>query len=184
MRYDLLLFAHIICAIAWIGSGFLLLTISTMADRKGDEAMLASVLRYMEPLGKGLFVPASGLTFVFGALLVADGPWTVDQLWVVLGLSGFAVTFLYGILVAKPRGDRLAALVEANGGAMTPEALQGGRELLILGRVDYVVLLTVVFDMAVKPTGDDVWALALMVAAIAAGVASVLSSVRRATATA
>lgn len=179
MGYDLLLFAHIVSAIAWIGSGFALLTISTIADRRGDEATMTSLLRYNEFLAPRLFVPASALTFVFGVLLVADGPWTVGQLWIVIALAGFAATFLTGVLVFKPRGEQLAAMIERDGGTLGADALRGTRELLTLARLDYVVLLTVVFDMAVKPTGDDVWALALMAAAVAAGVAFVLTQARR-----
>lgn len=178
MGYDLLLFGHIVAAIAWIGSGFGLLIVATMADRRRDDIAFATLLRYNETLALRLFVPASLGTFVFGVLLVADGPWTVDQLWIVLALAGFAATFLTGILVFKPRGDKLAALIERDGGALGPEAMRGARELLMLARLDYVVLLTVVFDMAVKPTGDDVWALVLMAAAVVAGTVSVVGRAR------
>ncbi len=183
MDYDLLLFAHISAAIIWIGSGFLLQVLATMADRAKDDATFAGLLRMNGVLGLKLFVPASLATFVLGVLLVADGPWSADQLWIVIGLAGFATTFLTGILLLKPRGDRLAAMIERDGGALGPEALHGARELLTVARLDYVVLVVVVFDMAVKPTGDDVWALIAMAAAVIAGAAVVLGQVRQLNAT-
>ena len=57
---------------------------------------------------------------------------------------------------------------------MTPEALSEGRKLLTLARIDYIVLLLVVLDMVVKPTGDDVGLLVVMAAILVAGVAYVL----------
>jgi hypothetical protein len=93
----------------------------------------------------------------------------------VLALIGFAGTFVTGAFLLKPIGDRIAATVERDGGTMGPEALAEARRLIILSRLDYVVLLIVVFDMVVKPTGDDAGALIVMGAALAAGVAYVVT---------
>ena len=172
--YSVLLFVHISAAIAWIGSGLLIQILLTMADRRRDEATFGALMDYTAGLGLKLFMPSSLIVLVCGIALVADGPWSFDQLWVVLGLVGFAATFLTGLLVMKPQGDRLAEITAANGGVLTPEAMYTARKLLALGRIDYVVLVAVVFDMAVKPTGDDVGALLVMALAIAGGLAYVL----------
>jgi MFS family permease len=126
-----------------------------------------------------LFIPASLGAFVTGLLLVLDGPWSWDQLWIVLGLAGFAATFLTGLLVIKPRSEKLAAIVERDGG-LSPEALVGARQLLIIGRSDYVVLFLVVADMVLKPTKDDVGTLVAMAAILAAGIAYVVVRARAA----
>jgi hypothetical protein len=47
-------------------------------------------------------------------------------------------------------------------GGLSPEAYALARRLMTFARLDYVVLFLVVFDMAVKPTGDDLGALVLM----------------------
>ena len=47
-----------------------------------------------------------------------EGPWAFDQLWVLLGLAGFAATFLTGLLVIKPESERIAADLARDG--MTP----------------------------------------------------------------
>lgn len=179
MRYDLLLFLHISAAIVWIGSGFFGQVLASMAERRRDEATFAGLLRYNAELGLKLFVPASLATLVLGLLLVADGPWSFSQLWVTLGLVGFAATFLSGLLVLKPRGDRVAELVERDGGALGPEAMLEARKLLAFSRIDYVVLVAVVYDMAVKPTSDDTGALVVLVLGVIAGLALTLGRARR-----
>lgn len=179
MRYDILLFVHVTAAIVWIGAGLLLQVLAQMANRRRDEATFGSLVHYSNELALKLFVPSSLTVLVFGLLVVADGPWTLGQLWVVLGLAGFAATFLTGLLVLKPRGDRLAPLIDRDDGRLGPEAMVQARQLLALGQIDYVVLLVVVFDMVAKPTGDDQGALILMALAIVAGLAVVLGRARR-----
>jgi hypothetical protein len=51
--------------------------------------------------------------------------------------------------------------------------------MLALGRVDYVVLVMVVVDMALKPTGDDAGVLSVMALVLAAGLAYVVTAYRR-----
>jgi uncharacterized membrane protein len=178
LDYGILLFLHIAAAIAWIGSGLLLQVLIEMANRRRDEPTFGALVRYTAELGLKLFVPASLVVLVFGLALVANGPWTFGQLWVVLGLVGFATTFVTGAFVLKPRADRLAE-VTPDDGVLGPEAKVEALRLLALGRLDYVVLGVIVFDMAVKPTGDDVGVLLLMALTVAVGVAFVLSRVRR-----
>jgi uncharacterized membrane protein len=168
-----------LAAIAWIGSGLLIQILLTMAERRQDDATFGALMDYTAGLGLKLFVPSSLVVVACGIGLVADGPWSFDQLWVVLGLAGFAATFLTGALVVKPRADRLAEITAANGGVLTPAAMYEARKLLALGRTDYVVLVAVVFDMAVKPTGDDTGALAVIALAVAAGLVYVVRRSRQ-----
>ena len=50
--------------------------------------------------------------------------------------------------------------------------------MLTLGRTDYVVLVLVVADMVLKPTGEDVGLLAAMGAILIAGIAAVIAGYR------
>ena len=101
-------------------------------------------------------------------LLTTDGPWEFDQLWIVIGLLGYLSTFVTGIALLRPRGDRIAAMIARDGG-LTPASLADARRLLALARIDYVVLFLVIADMAIKPTGDDVAVLLGMGAIFAIG---------------
>ncbi len=123
------------------------------------------------------------LLLLAGFGLVSEGDWSLGSLWLVLGLLGYAATFATGIAVIKPRSEHIARLIGRDGG-MGPEAAYESRRLLALARVDYVTLVLVLFDMAVKPTGDDVIVLVLMAAVLVAGVVFTLTkanSVRPAT---
>jgi hypothetical protein len=48
----------------------------------------------------------------------------------------------------------------------------------VLGRTDYIVLVLVVIDMAIKPTGDDVGVLVVMALILLAGIAYVIATLR------
>ena len=60
----------------------------------------------------------------------------------------------------------------------TPNVITKMRELLTLGRIDFVVLVLVVFNMVVKPTSDDPGVLIAMAAVLVAGTAIILSQAR------
>jgi uncharacterized membrane protein len=172
--YEFLLFVHIAASIAWIGAGFLMLVLGLRADRTDDEAGIKRLLDDNAWLATRLFIPASLTVVVAGVLLTIDGPWEFDQLWIVLGLLGYLATFFTGIAVLKPRGDRIAAMVDRDGG-MTARSLAETRRLLALARIDYVVLFLVIADMAIKPTGDDVGLLIGMAAIFAIGLGYAIS---------
>ena len=176
-RYDLWLFLHIVAAIVWIGSGFLLIVLGTLAHRRRSPEAVGRVVEDTARLGPTYFIPASLAVVVFGILLVVDGPWSFSDAWVTIGLLGFAITFCTGLFLLKPRSERIAALVEEAQG-ITPEAYAESLKLLTIARVDSIVLFLVVFDMTLKPTSDDPWVLALIAAVLVVGVGLVLSRVR------
>jgi len=166
--YELLLYIHIMATVIWVGAGFLMIVLGTRADRAGDDPGIERILSDNEWLATRLFIPSSLVVVLAGVLLVVDGPWAFDQLWIVLGLVGYAATFGTGMFMLKPKGDRIAAQMERDGG-MTPRTLAETRRLLTLARVDYVTLLLVIAVMAIKPTGDDVAVLLAMGAILAGG---------------
>jgi uncharacterized membrane protein len=164
---DLWLFGHVFAAILWLGAGFSLLLLGILADRAREPEALKSVLGHTNRLANIYFIPASLSVLVFGVILVIHSDfYGFDQLWIVLGLVGYALTFLTGLLVIKPRGERIGALLAESRGEMTPSVWLEGRRLIAISRIDYVVLFLVVFDMVVKPTGDDVGTLFFMAAVL------------------
>lgn len=178
-RYEVYLFLHVAAAIMWIGVGMAVAIFTSLAHRAKDDVAFARLVAIVSMLGQRLFIPASLSVLIFGILMVADGPWEFDQLWIVIGLVGYAATFLTGILVLEPRAKKIAALTEANGGVMSPGAILEARKLLMLMRIDYTVLWVVVADMTLKPTGDDAGLLVLMAAAVVAGTVWTLQGQKR-----
>jgi hypothetical protein len=68
----------------------------------------------------------------------------------------FAVTFLAGALYFGPEAGRIKKLIDAEGPA-SPAVQARIQRLLALTRADLMLLFLLIFDMAVKPSWDDVW---------------------------
>ncbi|MCB1494393.1 MAG: DUF2269 family protein [Bauldia sp.] len=177
--YDLYLYVHIAAAIIWVGSGFLLHILAFRAERANDAAGQMRVLRDMGALGNVLFVPASLVALVFGLLMVIDGPWSFSDLWIILGLAGYAATFCIGMFILKPRGEAIGAMIQRDGG-VTTEAVAKGRQLATIGRIEAVILFLVVAVMVLKPAIDDVGILAALAAVLVGGTAFFIARARSA----
>ena len=175
--YELLLFVHITAAIVWIGAGLLIQVQAHRANKMDDKDGLKRILDDVGALSNTVFIPSSLTVVVFGVLLVIESDaWAFDQLWIVLGLVGYLATFGTGLGILKPRAEQLAEMIDQQG--FTPSVITKMRELLTLGRIDFVVLVLVVFTMVVKPTGDDAGVLIAMAAVLVAGTALILSQAR------
>ncbi len=172
--YELLLFLHIATAILWLGAGAALGLAAFKATRSTDPTELGRVAALNDWLAPRLFIPASLATLLLGILLVIDGPWSFGELWIVIGLAGFAVSFLVGILYLKPTSEKISEAI-AEHGPLSPEVVRRTRQILLVSRVELVILFLIVADMAIKPTADDVGVLvAGVVILVAAGAAAVL----------
>jgi hypothetical protein len=177
--YELLLFIHVLASIVWIGAGFLSLLLATTYDRESDEVAIKRFLHDQEWLAMRLFVPASLIVVLMGiALVIESDAWTFSYLWIVLGLIGYAATFVTGFFFLRPASERIAADMEREGGRLTPELRSRIRKLIVTARVDYVTFALVVLDMVAKPTGDDTGLLIAMGLIFVAGIAYIVMSVR------
>jgi uncharacterized membrane protein len=177
--YEFLLFVHIAATVVWVGAGLCSLVLAVGYDRDGDEPAIRRFLADQERLATRLFIPASLTVVIFGiALVIESDAWTFDYLWLVLGLVGFAATFVTGLFMIKPASERIGAAMEREGGRLTPPLRTDIRKLIVMARLDYVVLFLVIGDMVVKPTGDDAGLLVAMAAILAAGIAYIMIRLR------
>jgi uncharacterized membrane protein len=176
--YELLLFLHITAAIIWLGAGFVLGMLVFGAGRSGDHAKETGYHSDVAWLAPRLFIPASMSTFLLGILLVLEGSWSFDQLWIVIALAGWASSFLLGILYFKPESERIEALVGQQG-STHGEVSQRVHRLNVVDRLQLTILFLVVADMVVKPTGDDVGLLVGAGVILGAAAALAASSIRR-----
>jgi len=168
---ELLLLLHIVSAIIWLGAGFLLAVQILRAELAGDMESEGRYHQEVPALAPILFIPASMATMIFGLLLVAEGSWSFEQLWVTVGLVGWLVSFGLGFFYFRPEGERIGALVEEHG-PMYGEVQMRIRRLNAVDRIQVAILFLVVADMVLKPTGDDVGML-IVGAAILVAVAAV-----------
>jgi len=177
--YDFLLFIHISATVVWVGAGVCSMVLAIGYDSDGDEPAIRRFLADQDRLATRLFIPASLTVVILGiALVIESDAWSFDQLWIVLGLVGFAATFVTGLFMIKPASERVGAAMEREGGRLTAALRTDIRKLIVMARLDYVVLFLVIADMVVKPTGDDVAVLVGMALILAAGIAYILSRMR------
>jgi uncharacterized membrane protein len=176
--YEFLTFGHVAAAIIWLGAGFVLTLLIFGAERAGDTVREAGFHSEMPWLASRLFIPASFATLIFGVLLVIDGSWTLDQLWVTIGLVGWLVSWGLGFFYFRTEGERIGALAMERGPA-DPEVRSRIRRLNIVDRVQVLILFVVVADMVLKPTGDDGGVLVVGALLVAAAVAAAFAADRR-----
>jgi uncharacterized membrane protein len=102
-RYDAYKFVHITAAIVWLGAGVMIQLLAGRAQRTRDDNYLHRLFHDAGVLSKVLFIPASLTVVVCGILMVVDGPWDFGALWIVLGLAGYAATFVTGAFILGAR---------------------------------------------------------------------------------
>ena len=176
--YELLLFLHIIAAIIWVGAATTYFALELRTDLSGDLEREASQNDDAGWLAPRLFIPASMATLIFGVLAAIEGNWDFGSLWIIIGLTGFGVSFVTGIGYFEPEMKKLAAAIE-RGGAADPEVRRRTASLKMVGRIELAVLYVVVVSMVAKTTGDDGGLLVVLALTLAAAVAGALMWRRR-----
>lgn len=176
--YELLLFMHVVSAIIWVGAATTYFALEVRTDLSGDLEREASQNDDADWLAPRLFIPASMATLIFGVLAAIEGDWDFGSLWIIIGLSGFAVSFATGIGYFAPEIKKLAAAMERNG-ATDHEVRRRVANLKMVGRIELAVLYVVVVSMVAKPTGDDGGLLVVVALILAAAVAGAFMWRRR-----
>jgi uncharacterized membrane protein len=149
--YTLLLFGHVLSAIAWLGGGITMTIFTERAAKSGDVTKIRNLIDDAADLGKKFFGPASGLTLLFGLLLVFNGDWGFDHWFIVGGLTGFVISAVVGFGFIDPAAQTLNAELESSGGVMTEKATATLNRIRMISRFDLVSLIIVVFLMTNKP---------------------------------
>ena len=175
--YETLLFLHVGAAAIWLGAAFLFFVLFQRAKRARDPLLAERLGAHTEWLAKRLFVPTSASVLVLGILLTIEGPWSFDQLWIVLGLVGMVTTFALGIGVIEPTTKRMHRALEEHGPAHV-EVARYDRRLDALGAIDLTLLFSVVWIMVFKPTADDLGTLAIPALCLAAAGAYLVRAYR------
>jgi uncharacterized membrane protein len=174
-RYEFLVLLHILAVIVWLGAGFTMDLLFLRAERTRSPAELGKTGELQEWLVPRVFIPSGLLTLIFGILLVWDGPWSFDDVWVLIGLAGWIASFGVGFLFLKPQAEKMKEIVPKYGPGSV-EAKHQARLLGVVARVQLLALFLVVADMVLKPTSDDTWTLVVLAAIlVAAAIVGALS---------
>ena len=147
--YELWLFLHLSGAIVWIGGATVAQVFGILAQRTGDPAQSAAFGRSMAFIGPKIFMPASLVVLVTGALLTEDGNWDWSEPFVWLGILGWLLVAITAFAYLTRAMGQVGARLAADG--PTPEIGAEVRKLVVLARVLILVLFVIVLVMVVKP---------------------------------
>jgi uncharacterized membrane protein len=164
---------HIVAAAIWIGGAAMIQALAFRIVRTGDARRQADFARDTEIVGMRVFIPTTWILLLAGIGMMVNLHWSWGQNWIVFGLIAFAVSFAVGAGFLGPEGGRIAALIEKEG----PSSLAAQariRRILVVSRCELIVLIAVLFNMVVKPTGQAGWFWGMLIA-MAVGIAAVLA---------
>jgi uncharacterized membrane protein len=145
--YQWFLSIHILCAVLWVGSTFAFLVLYLRMDPENDPQGTAQLIRHNEFIGNKMFAPLSLTLIVMGFILIGKGNWDYD-LWIIFGLLVWAFSFVSGVGYLGRKAIPIAEGLETQGYA----AVAGDfRAWAMVARIEFVLLVLVVLDMALKP---------------------------------
>ncbi len=149
--YNLLKFVHVLSVIVWIGGVTALSILLWRARSERNREIVSVLVRQAIAFGQRLVGPASGLVLLTGLAMVGLGRIGFSTFWVVWGLTGIAVHFVFGAVILRRRTMQLG---EASAPGTTDEAALdvAGRRLWQAQLVYLLILASVVWAMVLKPT--------------------------------
>jgi uncharacterized membrane protein len=168
---------HVICAVIWVGGATMVQAYAFRILGTGDGKRQADFAKDTEIVGMRVFLPASLLLFLAGIGMMVNLSWPWGQNWIVLGLIAFGLSFAIGIGFLGPESGRLAALIDQYG-PDAPAVKARIRRIVTVSRCELVMLLTVIWNMVVKPTGNAGWFWGILVVMVV-GIAAVIATYRR-----
>lgn len=147
--YSIILFVHILAAMLWIGGTTALQVLALRAKGSGDGKRLHRMSKEAEWMGTRVLTPISIVLLLAGTSLAIIGPYGFSQPFVLVGLVGFASSIAGGITLGQI-GKRMETAIETHG-VNHPDVRNWVGKIATVGRIELVVLVTVVFFMVVKP---------------------------------
>lgn len=145
-KLEVLLLFHILAAVFWVGGGLMMNIAMPLAARSGDPAAMLATMRLARTAGIYVFIPSALVILATGIWMVSDY-YAWDLYWVNYGLGGAAVALGIVAFYLLPRANRAIAGLEAK------QPPPPGRNWVpIVARFNFLLLLSVVVVMVVKPT--------------------------------
>src|SRR3954466_5760862 len=149
--YKWLLAFCILLAVVWVGSDVAIQIFVVRARRAGPDR-LAYPASEIEWYGARVLLPSSLILVVLGFILLheSSGAYDLGQGWVTFGFIVWLLSFIAGAAYLGPESGRLSNLVDERG-PDDPEYLRRLTRIFLVSRIELVLLILVVLEMAVKP---------------------------------
>lgn len=147
--YQVLVFIHIVSGVIWVGGAFFAQLLAIRSARSDDPNDIVKFGHTIDYLGQRVFLPASIVLFIAGAIMVAQ-QYSFGQLWVSVAMGLWIVSALAGSLYLGPRSKKAAVLFEAEG----PTSV-GARTLMdrvfLVSRLELLSFAVILALMVYKP---------------------------------
>jgi len=151
--YNVVLFIHILSAVAAWGVTFTYPIFVRMARARG-VADVTYFIHVAARLGVAVIFPASLLLLASGITLVIDGPWEFggdEQKWIDVSMTLLVVLIVLGPLFFVPQEKKILSITEGGGGAVAGDLEAKLDRYLLVGRINSLIVLVVLFLMVTKP---------------------------------
>ena len=148
--YSLFKAVHVLGAVIWVGGGVSLMIHAIRGQRAYKPEDIVTVAKQAAFMGEKVFAPVGLITFLMGIAMMINTSWGWGHFWIVVGLIGYASTFIVGVGVLSPLAKKIDGLLTEKG-PTAPETQAAIQRILLVARVDIGVLLLVVADMVTKP---------------------------------
>jgi uncharacterized membrane protein len=94
---------HVLAVVMWVGGGVTLTLLALMTIALRDPVRLVQFTRQAAFLGGSYFPPLSLMVVGFGFGLVEKGDWSYDRAWILIGIAGWAASFVVGAVTSGRR---------------------------------------------------------------------------------
>lgn len=147
--YLVLLYLHILAAIAAVGSNITYGVWGALARR--EPAHIGFAIKGIRFLDNRIANPAYGVLLLTGLLMVIVGNLAINSLWIVIALVLFVAVAVIGFGYFTPLVRAQIKLVDA-GDTSSPEFERLSRRNAVIGPLLGVIVLIILAMMVFKPT--------------------------------
>ena len=153
--FKLLLFLHVIAAIAAFGPGFASMVVGPMVAKEPQHGNFYA--RTQLTTAKSLVTPLALSMALTGLAMIAVRGWTNivgTRYWLIVAIVLYVIAIAFAIAVQAPAGQRLVALTStppAPGTGPNPEIPATARRLRNGGILLTALVTVIVFLMVAKP---------------------------------
>ena len=153
--FKILLFLHVLAAIAAFGPGFASMVVGPMVAKEPQHANFYA--RTQVTTAKALITPLALSMAVTGAAMIGVRGWTNTvgtTSWLVVAIVLYVVAIVYSLAVQAPAGRKLVELTAtppAPGAGPNPEIPATAKKLKQGGIILTLLVVAIVFLMVAKP---------------------------------
>ncbi len=148
--YSVFKSVHVLFAVIWVGGGVSIMIHAIRAQTARDPDGIVTVAKQAAFMGEKVFAPVGLVTFLMGIAMMVNTSWGWGHFWIVLGLAGYAATFIVGVAILSPLAKKIDASA-AEKGPTHADTLALVDRIMLIARFDVALLMIVVLDMVAKP---------------------------------